>query len=62
MIGFKSITHKAAFDENEYATICYPSMPNGERITTFMGCTWTNLTKLIESVSTNIASLYSKIS
>ena len=62
LIGFKSITHKAAFDENEYATICYPSMPNGERITTFMGCNWTNLTKLIESVSTNIASLYSKIS
>jgi hypothetical protein len=62
LIGFKSITHKAAFDENGYATICYASMPNGERITTFMRYSWINLTKLIESGSTNIAALCSKIS
>ena len=35
-----------------------PSMPNGERITVFMNDSWINLTKLIESLSTNIAEIY----
>jgi hypothetical protein len=62
LVGFKSITHKAAFDNDEYAIVCYPSMPGGERVTTFMNNVWINLTQLINDVSRNIALLYCKIS
>ena len=62
LIGFRSITHGAAFDEHEFATICYPTMPSGERVTTFMNKTWTNIIELIKEVSKNIATLYNEIS
>jgi hypothetical protein len=62
LIGFKSITHSAAFDEDEFATVCYPTMPDRERVTTFMNNTWINVTQLINEGSRNIAVLYSKVS
>jgi hypothetical protein len=62
LMGFKSITHSAAFDEDEFATVSYPTMPDRERVTTFMNNTWINVTQLIKEVSRNIAELYSKVS
>jgi hypothetical protein len=62
LLDSKSLTHRAAFDNDEYAIVCYPCMPNGERVTTFMNNIWTSLTRLINDVSRNITVLYDKVS
>jgi hypothetical protein len=58
IIGFKSIIHSPTSNDNEFANIYYPSMPNKERVTTFMNHTWTKLVQLIRDVNKKIVELY----
>ena len=58
MLDFKSIIHSATFDDANYANIYYPSMPNKERVTTFMSNSWKNLTQLISDINNVITELY----
>ena len=60
LIGFKSIIHSATSENDDYANIYYPSMPNKERVTTFMNNTWTNLIQLINYIGNTITELYNK--
>jgi hypothetical protein len=51
LIGFKSTIHSPSSEEHEYVNIYYPSMPNRERVTTYMNNTWRQLVILITDVS-----------
>lgn len=53
----RSITHEAAFGEDEYAIVCYPSMPVDQRVVSYMHNTWSNLNKLKADVAKNIVNL-----
>jgi len=57
LLGSRSITHRAATSNEDYAVVCYPSMPDNERVTTFMNNTWSNLTTLITEVGKVILKL-----
>ena len=51
LLGPRSIAHKAAFGEDEYAFVCYPSMPDDQRVVSYMHNTLTNLVQLIANVA-----------
>ena len=60
LIGFKSVIHSPTTENDNYANIYYPSMPNKERVTTFMNNIWINLADLINNISKVICNLHNK--